>query len=80
MRAADSGSALSVSHSASGRPRLNSNSANGGKASTSPTPSTRGTGNSADADKFDSLAKIADLRRIYGLDLDASHAHRLRER
>ena len=28
----------------------------------------------------DSLAKIADLRRIYGLDLDASHAHRLRER
>lgn len=26
------------------------------------------------------LAKIAELSRIYGLDLDASHAHRLRER
>ena len=25
------------------------------------------------------LAKIADLKRIYGLDLDASHAHRLEE-
>jgi hypothetical protein len=27
----------------------------------------------------ETLAKIADLRRIYALDLDASHAHRLRE-
>lgn len=26
-----------------------------------------------------SRAKIADLKRIYGLDLDASHAHRLEE-
>lgn len=26
-----------------------------------------------------SLSKIADLKRIYGLDLDASHAHQLRE-
>ncbi len=26
------------------------------------------------------LAKVAELSRIYGLDLDASHAHRLRER
>ncbi len=24
--------------------------------------------------------KIADLKRIYGLDLDASHAHKLQER
>ena len=28
----------------------------------------------------DTLGKIADLKRIYGLDLDASDAHRLRER
>jgi hypothetical protein len=28
----------------------------------------------------ETLAKIVDLRRIYALDLDASHAHRLRER
>ena len=28
----------------------------------------------------DTLGKIADLKRIYGLDLDASHAHRLRDR
>jgi hypothetical protein len=28
----------------------------------------------------ETLAKVADLRRIYELDLDASHAHRLRER
>jgi hypothetical protein len=28
----------------------------------------------------ETLAKIADLTRIYELDLDASHAHRLRER
>ena len=28
----------------------------------------------------ETLAKIADLKRIYELDLDASHAHRLRER
>jgi hypothetical protein len=28
----------------------------------------------------ETLAKIADLRRIYALDLDASHAHCLRER
>ncbi len=27
----------------------------------------------------DSLAKIADLKRVYELDLDASHAHRLTE-
>lgn len=27
----------------------------------------------------ETLAKIADLKRIYALDLDASHAHRLRE-
>jgi hypothetical protein len=26
-----------------------------------------------------SLATIAELKRIYGLDLDASHSHRLRE-
>ena len=26
-----------------------------------------------------SLAAIADLKKIYGLDLDASHSHRLRE-
>lgn len=26
-----------------------------------------------------SLATIVELRRIYGLELDASHAHRLRE-
>ncbi|MCH9681003.1 MAG: hypothetical protein K0V04_06195 [Deltaproteobacteria bacterium] len=26
------------------------------------------------------LDKIGDLRRIYGLDLDSSHAHRLKER
>ncbi|MCA9707033.1 MAG: hypothetical protein KDK70_14360 [Myxococcales bacterium] len=28
----------------------------------------------------ESLHKIADLKRIYGLDLDASHSHRLQER
>lgn len=28
----------------------------------------------------DTLGKIADLKRIYELDLDASHAHRLRDR
>jgi hypothetical protein len=28
----------------------------------------------------ETLAKIADLKRIYELHLDASHAHRLRER
>lgn len=27
-----------------------------------------------------SRAKIADLKRIYGLDLDATHSHRLEER
>lgn len=27
----------------------------------------------------ETLTKIADLKRIYGLDLDASHAHRLKE-
>ncbi|MCX4245332.1 hypothetical protein [Paraliomyxa miuraensis] len=27
----------------------------------------------------ETLAKIGDLKRIYGLDLDASHAHRLKE-
>lgn len=28
----------------------------------------------------ESRVKIADLKRIYGLDLDASHSHRLKER
>jgi len=28
----------------------------------------------------DTLALIADLKRIYGLDLDASHSHLLKER
>lgn len=28
----------------------------------------------------DTLEKVAQLKRIYGLDLDASHSHRLRER
>jgi hypothetical protein len=28
----------------------------------------------------ETLAKIAELARIYALDLDASHAHRLREK
>jgi hypothetical protein len=28
----------------------------------------------------DSLAKIAELRKVYGLDLDAAASHRLRER
>jgi hypothetical protein len=28
----------------------------------------------------DTLEKVAQLKRIYGLDLDARHSHRLRER
>ena len=28
----------------------------------------------------ETLGKIADLKRIYDLDLDASHSHRLRDR
>ena len=28
----------------------------------------------------ESLGKIADLKKVYGLDLDASHSHHLKER
>jgi hypothetical protein len=28
----------------------------------------------------DSLARIRDLKKVYGLDLDASHSHKLREK
>ena len=28
----------------------------------------------------DSLERIRDLKKVYGLDLDASHSHKLREK
>ncbi len=28
----------------------------------------------------DSLKRISDLKKVYGLDLDASHSHKLREK